>query len=357
MSSIFIPYINQAELDHKFFYSYKYNGIDRYATVSSGLYESLEIEKQSAYALIFQQLLIYDQVYITFKDFYYLTDYIDHGFLRELLSSGAIRLVDTQMFKFSIVIEEDRQMILMDKENRLDREILKKHKNLKGTLKTKIYSNTIKIENDADFIKKICDSGNNDLKNENIQSELNLNMNREHYLKNQYIYNRIYYLNYFMSIIENLSIPNLYQDKVLHQIYKTKAETMGRDIEGGFEEILRLENVPSIEELILNNQLSVSDFQKIREGKSCKQFREWIASNPKANNPDKKDILSAYHRACIEEGKLESAVDSIVYKSLMFAAGFIPVVGPLITLADTFKNPVIKSWKPNFFINQLRNQE
>lgn len=359
MSNIFIPYISQETINHKYFIYRKANQkIADHCILNTGLYDGSKEELKWIYSIIFEPLLLYDKVYITEEDFYYLLTKIDNGVMREFLSEGILKLVDTKSFRFLRSYKEKSNYFMVDKGN-LGTGFSKKFKKLPGGFKRKIRKNRIQIDNQEKILEKIIQESNKDLKNSEFISHLSLNK-KEDIRENNYKANRIFYMNYFAALQSKLGIDNLYQDKVLYDLLKLKI-SMNLEITDAFKSLLKFEEVLDIGKLILNKKIMPKDILEIRNDKSCKEFRKWINSSIKENNiKDSQDMIRAYHQACLKKGKIEKIQNSIYYKTINIIVGFLlsttPIIGGLYSVFDNYKDLALNDWKPNFFINDIRNR-
>jgi len=363
MTSIFVPYISQKHIDHKYFlYGKLPNGEEKYRTMSCGIYPLDDCNKALDYSMIFELVMLYDKIILTKEDFLYLTTRIDNGFLRELLSANIINLVDTNSYKFGFSIKDDEIAFMTDKGTTrvgFSGELSK----LSGSTKRQIERCTVNFDNDTDFIDRVVRESNSDLNQPMIKEYINLaDMTKQNDIfDHNYRANQVFYMNYFYAMQARLNSEFIFQDNVIYELLKKKTASYIRQddisLEDGFREILRLNDVIRVDRLVAEAKLSLGQLLELRESKDGKRFREWITGVISVEDTDKFEVIKAYHNACLEKGKIESTLDSPYYKTINTATsiglGFIPIVGGAYTVFDNFKDYILKDWKPNCFINKL----
>lgn len=365
MSTILVPYISQKHIDHKYFlYKKLPNGQEWYRTMTCGIYPTHDMKYDLDFSLIFELILLYEQIVITKEDFLYLTTKIDVGFLKELMEDGIIKLIDTESFKFGYS-EKNNKLTFMTDSGVTNIGYSNRMNDLSGSIITQIERSMLGFENKSEFIEKVINESNLDIKKSLISKYINLSdttKNNDIYNHN-YRANQVFYMNYFYGLQARLNAEYLYQDKVIYELLKKKTASYIREgsttVEEGFREILKLEDVLDINRLVLSNRIKLSELLELREHKDCKKFRDWLTSKISKGDVDSYEVLKAYHHACISKGKIDKALDSTFYKTINTATsiglGCIPIAGGIYTFFDNFKGYILKDWKPNCFINDIKH--
>lgn len=366
MSRILVPYISQKHLDHKYFtYSKNLDGnVESYRTISTGLYSSNDKELEWLYSLIFELVVLYDEILITKEDYYYLLTKIDNGFLNDLLSSGILTLVNTDSFRFGCSLK-DKELMFMADSSPTNVGFSSVLDSLSGSKVALIEKCTMNFDNEKGFINTIISESNNDLANPTIKKYVDFKdvaKENDIYLHN-YRANRIFYMNYFYALQAKLNVESVYQDQILYDLLRMKVDSNLKaksiSLEDGFRKILEFNDILDINRLVYEGKISLNSLIELREHKDCKHFREWLGGTIETSSVEGADIIKAYHHACIANGKFGKVFDSSYYKpinvSLSVGLGLIPVIGGVYAVFDNYKDFIFKDWKPHCFINRIQS--
>jgi len=369
-SAIFIPYISSDNISHIYYGPNVGTKEPRKSNYfSSGLYERKPEENQFAYAKIAEPLLLYDKVYITLDDFFYLTTCItDYDFFIQLFDKDELALIDTNSARFSHYYDNSSGQYRVQADLsglhgkagfRRQLEVLPER------LMKRVNRQIIHVPSDEDLIKNVVDSSNDDLCDKRIIHYLNFDgrIGDRGICLDSYKRNRIHYMHYFLALQRHLNIPFMFQDEVLYDLMNFKlshVQTKAR-IEDSLYTLLDFENVINIRTLVQQGKLSMDNLLKIKYSKDTAQFRDWICNantETKTSSLEGYELLKHYHNACLERGKLEKLAGSIPYKLISLALTNIPIpfVSFPLSLADTFKDILVAKWKPNYFFDNVRRR-
>lgn len=134
-------------------------------------------------------------------------------------------------------------------------------------------------------------------------------------------------------------------------------------ISDGTSQIFKIENVPDIKSLVLDNILSFDSVFDLRYKSVAKSFRKWI--NSVSNNEDALPITKEYIDAITGKHKFFESSGGKFMKILgMFGigAGLGAFLGPIsdlgLGLFDTYiLDGILKGWNPQMFVDQIRKSQ
>jgi len=230
---------------------------------------------------------------------------------------------------------------------------------------TKIASNQYIIPSDLDFAENSAEIVIDSYKRNNLSS-FGLQFEKEpDQLDSK---QRFKLLTLGNKLIETtiLSKYNLksYDNYEHYMFYKNSLNNIGRayKITENVSELFKLENIPNLKTLFLEEQLNFDSIFKLRYLSSAKYFRNWI--NSKGENVDVADITKEY----LNEIKgntnfFESNGGKFTRSIVMFCASYIlgkiiagPIAGFGLGLFDTFiLDNFLKGNNPSIFIEEIRN--
>lgn len=134
-------------------------------------------------------------------------------------------------------------------------------------------------------------------------------------------------------------------------------------ISDGTSQIFKIENVPDIKSLVLDNILSFDSVFDLRYKSVAKSYRKWI--NNVSNNEDALPITKEYIDAITGKHKFFESSGGKFMKILgMFGigAGLGAFLGPIsdlgLGLFDTYiLDGILKGWNPQMFVDQIRKSQ
>lgn len=370
MSKLLIPFIDNKSIDYRYFAR---ESEKKYTTYRTGIYPNLDISKSEKCSKLSEYLLCYDEVHVNLPDFLLLVDVMGFDLVEEYVHQKAIQVyydggIKAGIFNFS----EDDPLIMhywLDRESDLDKIIsdysrILKHDFSTDTLKKIgiIASDSNKLDVNEDWIKRLNQEIQIDLKNSSLVKELKLIndgkiIDRDHDY-NQIQYNRIAYLNYFLSIgkergFNDISLPNEIQDllDVKIGVYLNRQNDA---VHNSFSQIISSEGIADIPKLICLGALNFEDILKIRNNKRSVDFRKWLSSN-QFNS----EIVDLYNNANLRGSILNTAKESNITKTFKFAVpsliGLVPTVGAPISLllgTSLYMGEMLNNnYKPKSFVN------
>ncbi|NQU59555.1 MAG: hypothetical protein HQ512_00325 [Rhodospirillales bacterium] len=116
---------------------------------------------------------------------------------------------------------------------------------------------------------------------------------------------------------------------------------------------LEVAGVPNISQLLLSDNDRITNFIELTDSPDAKQFRKWFHSNA---NLSEKEILQRYIDLLHQVPWTQRAPGKTLRLAITTAAGFLPVLGAVASVIDTFVVDKLLSEKsPKFFIENLRN--
>ncbi|MBS1521601.1 MAG: hypothetical protein JST50_11425 [Bacteroidetes bacterium] len=134
-------------------------------------------------------------------------------------------------------------------------------------------------------------------------------------------------------------------------------------ISDGTSQIFRIENVPDIKSLVLDNILSFDSVFDLRYKSVAKSYRKWI--NSVSNNEDALPITKEYIDALTGKNKFFESSGGKFMKTLgMFGVGAAlgAFLGPIsdlgLGLFDTYiLDGILKGWNPQMFVDEIRKSQ
>jgi hypothetical protein len=153
-----------------------------------------------------------------------------------------------------------------------------------------------------------------------------------------------------------------------YEIYNISSSAI-KDIESALKisdntsQIFKIENVPDIQSLVLNNILPFDAVFDIRYKPVVKSYRKWI--NNIAGSEDTLPITKEYINAITGKNKFFESTGGKLTRTLgMFGIGTAigAVLGPLSSLGlglfDTYiLDGILKGWNPQLFVDEIRKQQ
>jgi len=390
MSKILIPFIDHTSINHKIYLRQKLtNGDEKSTCFWTGIYPELPINKLDYCAKFADKLLYYDTSIITTDDFLFLVSVLGFKIVNELLDDRAIEIYNNRSCKTSIsTMATDEPFILnfsFDRKIDSEEKILEYQRNYRTVFEAQNRSQMLKIIDDAkliniddDWINLLNNETASDLMNVKIIGKLGLIndgkiIDRDHDY-NQFLYNRIAYLNLYMALGKFLSLNNILLPEDLQKLLDVKLGAYIRynsSIEHkAYSSITKYAGITDIYKLLQDNTIDYSDIIKIRKHKHSGEFRKWLESLTKSSLPASSnevvDYVQLYNNAVKEGVKLERKAETILTKSIKFAIptilGSIPIpeatiVSELVS-ASLFINDIFEyKFRPNVFIDDCLGGE
>ena len=386
MSKAFVPIVYHNNINHKYYFRAP-DLNDNFASTCfwSGIYPSITNEKEVAYTEISDKLLCYDTCYVSINDYLYLVKMIGINTVNSLVSEGAIKIIDDKEIKIAVfdIKPNGSRLISFDSNHNLDLEknVREYYRiqgiNINDNEYPKIIKNILsakKIENHTSMISSLNEEISNDLLNPNIIDNLGLINNgvivdRDNDY-NQFLYNRIAYLNLYLYIINNLEINNLILPPEIQILFNVKTgayinSNYQKELEV-FSNICEVNNIANIPKAIQEKALDFNDILRIRTNKHAVEFRKWlevICTKGSSSNLETQDLSKLYNEACNNKGKFEIIWEKKYIKTLKFAIPALlsllpdPVTatiggttaGAAIFVTDTI---LAKKYRPNMFIDE-----
>lgn len=365
-SKILIPYITHRNINHKYFVQYKLqNGKIIRSLASSGLYPEKQPNDSQSFIKVVEPLLLFDEIYITKDDLIYLYTLIDLPILKDLLNRKILIPINTESFRFINNYDPDTSLtvFMTDKGLKGKAGFPERRDIMPQSIKRLFEDSCYCFQNTNRFIEKIINSSNTDLQNQKIIDLLELDHPKEkidEIFSNTYKYNRLFYSNYFCSLAADINISALIQDDFLFSLISRRVQAQNSNLSDGnvisaFESIVNFENMIDLSTLIIQQKITFSDIQKIRNSKDGINFRTWIRQSLNdSSNFNTEEFLSRYHSACLYQNKVSRLRESIPYKIIAPIMSLIPGVGIGATVGDTLLSLLGRGWSPRFFIDKFR---
>jgi len=354
----------------------------------SGIYPEFPINKLDICAQFADKLLCYDTCIITYEDYLFLVGVLGFKTVHTLYYEGAIEIYNNKGVKASItnVAENDPFILNFSFNNTMDPEkVIAEYQRIYNTeFNSEFNSQMIKILGDAKqvdfgdaFIRTLNEETTSDLNNPKITQKLGLlnggKITDKDHDFNQFLYNRIAYLNLYMSLGNALSLNNIMLPAVIQDLLDVKlgAYSIYNNHEQytAFTSITEYAGIEDTSKLISNGILNFSDIIKIRNNKHSAEFRSWlekICRSGFSSSSEVNDYVQLYNTAVKEGVKLKDTKESIILKSLKFAVptaiGCIPTpitagASLLMNTSLFIKDIVKKNFKPNIFIDDFLKEE
>lgn len=372
MSKLLIPFIDNKSIDYRYFAR---ESEKKYTTYRTGIYPKLNFTKNEKCSKLSEYLLCYDEVHINLPDFLLLVDVMGIELVEEYVRQNAIHIyydggIKAGIFSFS----EDDPLILhywLDRETDLDKVVHEYSRILKYDFSSEILSSVGRLASDSrmvdvngSWIERLNKEIQIDLKNENLINNLKLIndgkiVDRDHDY-NQILFNRIAYMNYFLSVGKENGYTDISLPNEIHKLIDAKLggylKRPQNELNQSFSKITIAEGIADIPQLMNDGALNFEDILKIRNNKKSIDFRHWLSSNQLGETTD---IVELYNQANLHGTILNRAREGNITKTFKFAVpnliGLIPILGaPISTLINTslyMGEMINNNYKPKTFIN------
>ena len=380
MSQIFISFIDHDALNHKFYSQFIHDGKKFSTCYWSGIYPRLDVEDLKNCSFLANMLLCYDTCIVTVDDYLYLVKTLGYDIVNTMLREDAIQIYNNQELRASIFAQSDElPMILQFSRNSTitpDVKVREYQKIYGISYQDKYKPNlekdideALEIKLDTAWFDLLNQEISTDLQNPKLLSRLELvnagkiiDRDSDH---NQYLYNRIAYLNQFLAIRNQLGITNMLLPPEIQELLDVKLGAFlsapSMPVYTNFSSIIRGENISDLSSLVADNILSFEDILRIRQSKHSVDFRKWLDAST-LTSPDK-DIIDLYNSA-VKEGiplEVHETIPKKIFKwAVPLALDAIPfgntlngILGAISLVTDIFP----KKFYPNIFINDHLKKE
>ncbi|MEN6462666.1 MAG: SEC-C domain-containing protein [Syntrophomonas sp.] len=383
MSKAFVPIVLHDNINHKYYIkAVDENGKNISTCYWSGIYPRVLIEKSIAYTELSDKLLCYDTCYINVNDYLYLVGVLGIGIVNTLISEDALKIIDDQDIRIAIfdINQDGVRSISFDSNHNHDLEVrVAEYYRIHGfqiekTEFPKIIKNILpsaKLDNSKEMIADLNREINKDLSNLNIISNLGLINNglitdRDNDY-NQYIYNRVAYLNLFLYMINSLGLENIILPPEIQSLLDIKT---GAYINSNFKKefdaftkICQINGVANIPKALSDKAIDFNDILRIRADKHAIRYREWLEevckNKQSLTDKDGQDIAQLYNVACTNNSKFEVIWNNDYAKVLKFVipigVGCIePLTGVGLKAAVFSVDTILsKRFRPNMFVDEF----
>ena len=294
MSRVLISFIDHKTINHKYYMGYALNTGDKQSTCFwTGIYPEVKVDDIKVCANLAEALLCYDNCIINIDDYLYLVGILGIDCVNALLSEGAIELYNNKEIKASIssMTKEDPFIInFFIKDNFNPEDKVQEFQRIYNiSYDTKYISDIQKkieqskqVDINREWIDKLNTETTNDLKNPNITSHLGLInegkiVDRDHDY-NQFLYNRIAYLNLYMALENTMSLRNVLLPAEIQSLLEIKLGAYIEDsnLQRAYSSIAQYEGVADVYSLICKGTMNFYDILKIRNNKYSGVFRRWL---------------------------------------------------------------------------------
>ena len=341
----------------------------------SGIYPTIDSNNIKTCALFLEKLLCYDKAMITVDDYLFLARNLESDLLKALMDDRAIEIYNNYGIKAGMSSFTDEDPIILgfyqnksfDSEKYLvEYQRIYNYKfsdvNLKSILNnlTKLKS----IDVNEGWIKALNEEIIKDLNNRAIIENLGLindgkiiNRDRDY---NQFLYNRLAYLNLYLSIGNELKIRDVALPVEIQTLLDAKIgayiKSPNTNIHDGYTQIIEETGIMDMSLLVTNGVLSLYDIFEIRKDKKSIDFRIWLKKA--SSSSETRDIVEMYNQANSLGDILNVSREKNYMKTLKFVVptlvGFIPLVGGCISnLIGTkmyISDMVNSNYKPKIFV-------
>jgi len=337
LSKIFFPYIYHGSIAHKYYVNMGYRlsndpAPKRFSAIfSTGIRELYDIEYETAYIHLLDQIMLYDVSYIPIEDIIYLIGILGFDDTIKIVDSGAIHLYDALSNRIGLLFGPVQNiMMFSDKSPESDRSILaridkmllpmKKKMSIKDEWKpiiAELFKKAYFINDIQGLFLETENETLKDLNNKEIRTVIEASpaVTSNNLLEEQLKLNRLLHFHYYRRISKLLECDYMFVPVELEGLYNyySNLDLSGKDQLGLiFSKITKLERIPDIPQLIKENILTIDDILEIRKSKAAQNFRKWIDALNKTqgtiNDPDV--YTSLYHEACMSNNKFKEAYNS-----------------------------------------------
>lgn len=385
MSEAYVPIVLHNNLNHKYYYrACDINGTYTSTCYWSGIYPRVHREKEIAYTELSDKLLCYDTCCVNVNDYLYLVDVLGINMVNSLISEDALKIIDDNDIKMAIfnIQPNGSRIISFTSNNIKDPEFrINEYNRIYGSqIEQSNYPqvirnilSSVRLENQEEMFNSLNEEIKKDFLNPNIMNNLGLInggiiVDRDDDY-NQYMYNRLAYLNLYLYMMSNLGFNNIVIPPEIQTLLDVKT---GAYINSNFQRqltafssICEINKVADIPKALQDKALDYNDILRIRSDKHAIEFRKWLSKACSNNAPftykEVQDIAELYNAACTEKSKFELIWNKDYIKVLKFVIptviGSIPdpiamgsgaAVGLSIFSIDTIMS---KKFRPSMFID------
>ncbi|MDF2988291.1 MAG: hypothetical protein K0R50_3801 [Eubacterium sp.] len=378
MSTVLMPFIDHNSINHKFYLRADLGDNTFKSTCFwSGIYPTTVSDEIEICASFLEKLLCYDKAVITVDDYLFLARNLENDLLKALINDEAIEIYNNYGIKagMSSFADEDPITLSFHLNKSFDCEqYLEDYQriynckfsdtNLKSILNNLTSLNNIDV--DDTWIKELNEETINDIGNEAITRKLGLindgkiiNRDRDY---NQFLYNRLAYLNLYLSIGNKLKIIDVSLPDEIQTLLDAKIgayiKSPNNNILEGYTKIIENSGILDIPSLVTKNILSFNDIFEIRKSKRSIDFRKWLENASRSF--ETRDMVEMYNQANSFGDVLKVSREKNYVKTLKFAIpsviGFIPIVGGYISTGIGTKmyisDMINNNYKPKIFVEK-----
>lgn len=376
MSTVLIPFIDHNAINHKF---YLREGLTDNSFKStcfwSGIFPNIDSNDIKTCALFLEKLLCYDKATITVDDYLFLARNLESDLLKALMDDGAIEIYNNYGIKASMSSFSDEDPITLsfysnksfDPEKHLAEYQRIYNYEFSDVNLRSILTNLTKLKSidvNEEWIKTLNEETLKDFNNKGITANLGLindgkiiNRDRDY---NQFLYNRLAYLNLYLSIGNELKIKDVALPVEIQKLLDAKigayVKSPNANIHNEYAQIIEESGIVDISSLVTNKILSFNDIFKIRKNKKSIDFRVWLEKA--SSSSETRDIVEMYNQANFFGDILNVSREKNYIKTLKFAVptlvGFIPLVGGYISNVIGTKmyisDMVNNNYRPRIFV-------
>lgn len=376
MSTVLMPFIDHSTINHKIYIRTDLTDNSFKSTCFwTGIYPTIDSNNIKTCALFFEKLLCFDKAMITLDDYLFLTRFLGSDLLKALMDDGAIEIYNNYGIKvgMSSFTDEDPITLSFYSNKSFDSEkYLAEYQRINNyefsdiNLRSILNNLTMLkgIDVNEEWIKALTEETFKDFNNKVITGNLGLinegkiiNRDRDY---NQFLYNRLAYLNLYLSIGNELKIKDVALPVEIQTLLDVKIgayiKSPNTNIHDGYTKIIENSGIVDISSLVTNNILSFNDIFEIRKSNKSIDFRIWLEKT--SSSSETRDIVEMYNQANTFGDILNVSREKNYVKSLKFAVptlvGFIPLVGGYISnLIGTkmyISDMVNNNYKPRIFV-------
>lgn len=376
MSTVLMPFIDHNTINHKFYLQAKMKNNSLKSTCFwSGIYPNIDNNDEDKCALFLEKLLFYDKAIITIDDYLFLARNLERDLLKAFMDDDAIEIYNNYGIKagMSSFTDDDPITLIFHSNKSFDSEKyiedyqrINDYKfsdvNLKSILNSMAQLRTIDVN--EEWIKMLNEETMHDFSNKCLTEKLGLindgkiiNRDKDY---NQFLYNRLAYLNLYLSIGNELKIKDVALPFELQTLLDSKVgayiKSPNTNIHDGYTQIIEHSGIVDISSLVKDRVLSFNDIFEIRKNKKSIDFRNWLEKT--SSSPERRNIVEMYNQANTFGDILNEPSEKKYMKTLKFAVptlvGFIPIVGgPISNVIGTkmYISDMIKNdYKPRIFV-------
>lgn len=384
MSKVLIPFIDHRAINHKFYIQYHMTNSSAFSTCYwTGIYPELDVEKFHVCAQFADALLCYDTCILTLNDYLYLISVLGFDIVNALLNEGAIEIYNNRDIKASIysMTENDPLILYFTMEDKFNPEVkIREYQRIYNVsynqkiigMMQKALESSKQIAIEETWINTLNEEILNDLNNKKIITQLGLVNDGRIYDRdhdyNQFLYNRIAYLNLYMALGNTFSMNNILLPAEIQGLLDVKLgayiNSNNKDLFNAYSAITHYEGVLDIPKLLIDRTLNFYDIIRIRNNKHSREFRNWIEES--SDKSSTIETIEHYNTAIFESAKIikrESIIPKILKFVIPTGLGLIPnntatlvastLIGTSLFVKDLFDN----KFRPNIFINDILKEE